>query len=62
MSGEATDERTSSSESRADAEPAERPRRPYERPRIESGNVFERVQLTSHCNFADPTEGCEPVC
>jgi len=39
----------------------QRPRRPYEPPRIESGTAFERVQLASGCNFADPLE-CDPVC
>lgn len=37
-------------------------RRPYEAPRIETGDAFERVQLASGCNFADPLEGCDPVC
>jgi hypothetical protein len=37
-------------------------RRPYEAPRVESGEAFEKVQLASGCNFSDPLEGCEPVC
>ena len=36
-------------------------RRPYARPRIESGDAFERVQLTSSCNSVLPGD-CDPVC
>ena len=37
-------------------------RRPYQPPRILSGEAFERVQLVSGCNFADPLDGCDPLC
>jgi hypothetical protein len=36
-------------------------RRPYERPRIESGDAFERVQLASGCNEGI-FDGCDVPC
>ena len=47
---------------RAERRRAERPRRTYVRPRIESGEAFERVQLASGCDSGSPEEGCENPC
>lgn len=38
------------------------PRRPYEAPRIESGEAFEKVHLASNCNNFDPLDGCDIIC
>jgi hypothetical protein len=45
------------------AEEARRPaeRRPYEPPRFESGEAFERVQLASGCNEGI-FDGCDVPC
>ena len=37
-------------------------RRPYEAPRIESGEAFEKVHLASNCNRFDPIDGCNIIC
>lgn len=41
--------------------PATRPRRPYVAPRVESGQAFERVQLSSPCNEG-VFDGCAIPC